>query len=58
MSSPYTDRYGYPLTATQVAARMQHPKSLGYYDAKGKWRRTAKRTVPVKAVEAGRDGAK
>lgn len=46
MSHNYTDRFGYPLTAAQAAARMNHPKRRGYYNAAGQWVRlsaTAKR---------------
>jgi hypothetical protein len=58
VSSPYTDRFGYPLTAAQTAARMNAPKRRGYYNAEGRWVRlgaTAKRTPP-KPKEGGADG--
>ena len=54
MSSPSTDRFGYPLTAAQVAARLNSPRSRGYYVSSGRWVRltgTAKRTPPVPKAE-------
>jgi hypothetical protein len=57
MSHPYTDRFGYPLTAAQAAARMNAPKRRGYYNAQGQWVRlptTAKR-APAKPEAKPKD---
>lgn len=37
MAEPYTDRFGYPLKSTEVARRLNSPKSRGYYDKGGSW---------------------
>lgn len=36
MSEPYTDKFGYPLTAVEVARRVSRPRPAGFYD-RGRW---------------------
>ncbi len=47
MSSPYTDRFGHPLTAAQTLARMNSPKSAGYYNAQGRWVKRRPKPAPT-----------
>ena len=56
MSTPYTDRLGFPLTAGETLARMHRQKRKGYYDDLGRWVRAAAAPKPrdgrmTKAVE-------
>lgn len=39
MSHPYTDSFGFPLSAAAAARRMNSERSTGYYDQNGIWRR-------------------
>lgn len=45
MSHPYTDAFGYPLSAAAALRRMRSERSTGYYDQNGVWRKRRTRSA-------------
>lgn len=46
MADAYTDRFGYPLKAAEVARRLASPKSTGFY-RNGVWVRRRPKKEPA-----------